>query len=100
MHGQGTKNSADGTMYVGEWKDDKMHGQGLYIYGEGEWEGDKYVGEWKDDKKNGKGIYTWADGKMYEGEWKSGLMNGQGTATNSDGIILHSGLWKDGKPVK
>ena len=28
MHGQGTYTFSDGRKYVGEWKDDKMDGQG------------------------------------------------------------------------
>jgi len=26
----------------------------------------RIMGEFKDDKKNGQGIYTWADGQRYE----------------------------------
>lgn len=41
-----------------------MHGQGTYIYGDG----DKYEGEWKDDKRHGKGTITYrgADGEVLE----------------------------------
>ena len=41
-----------GNKYVGEYKDDKMSGQGTFIY----LNGDKYVGEFRNDKKNGYGI--------------------------------------------
>ncbi|MDA0361923.1 MAG: hypothetical protein O3A45_02845 [Proteobacteria bacterium] len=34
--------------------------------------GDKYVGEWKDDKQHGQGTYTFADGGKLVGEWKDG----------------------------
>ena len=30
----------------------------------------KYVGQFKDGKKHGKGIYDYADGCKYDGEWK------------------------------
>ena len=40
----GTYTYADGDKYVGEWKDDKYHGQGTYTSPSG----GKYVGEWKD----------------------------------------------------
>ena len=31
----GTYNLADGAKYVGEWKDNKKHGQGTYTYADG-----------------------------------------------------------------
>jgi len=41
----------NGDIYVGEWQDDKKHGQGKMEYHNG----DIYVGEWQDDKINGWG---------------------------------------------
>jgi len=35
----------DGRMYIGEWKNDLQHGQGILTHPTGE----KYVGQWKDD---------------------------------------------------
>ena len=40
--------------YIGEWKDGKRHGQGIYIH----WHGDKYVGEYIDGKRQGQGTLT------------------------------------------
>jgi|TARA_B100001964_G_scaffold48863_1_gene54819 hypothetical protein len=40
-----------------------------------------YIGDFKNDKYNGQGIYTWADGKKYVGEWKNDKTYGQGTWT-------------------
>ena len=34
--------------------------------------GDKYVGEWKDNKKHGQGTFTDPSGTKYVGEWKEG----------------------------
>jgi hypothetical protein len=39
----GTVTFAGGSKYVGEWKDNKRHGQGTLTYPSG----GKYVGEWK-----------------------------------------------------
>jgi hypothetical protein len=44
---QGTFTFANGDKYVGEWKDDKQHGQGTYTFADG----GKLVGEWKDGKQ-------------------------------------------------
>jgi len=87
----------DGSKYVGEWKDDKQHGQGTYTFGPNtEWAGDKYVGEFKDDKRNGQGTYTYADGGKYVGEFKDGNSNGQGTSTYANGK-KYVGEFKDNK---
>ena len=77
----GTYTYADGDKYVGEWKDNKYHGQGTYTYADG----DKYVGEHKDGKKLGQGTYTYASGSKYVGEHKDGKKHGQGTYTFADG---------------
>jgi hypothetical protein len=55
--------------YVGDYKDNKQHGQGTATYANG----DVYVGEWKDGSENGQGTYTYADGLKYVGEWKDNL---------------------------
>ena len=34
--------------------------------------GNKYVGEWKDDKFHGQGTYTYADGTVEQGTWRDG----------------------------
>ena len=51
--------------YVGEWKDNKRHGQGTYTYADG----DKYAGEYKDDKRHGQGTYTYVNGTKDSGYW-------------------------------
>jgi hypothetical protein len=40
-------------------------------------DGGKYEGEFKDDKMNGNGVFYWADGGKYEGEYKDDKMNGK-----------------------
>ena len=95
-HGQGTYTWASGSKYVGEYKDDKRHGQGTYTWGKGKWEGDKYVGEFKDDKMRGQGTYTHADGAKYVGEYKDDKRHGQGTFTWADGR-KYVGEFKDNK---
>ena len=41
---------------------------GTYTYANG----DRYVGEYKDDKRHGQGTYTYADGRVEEGLWEKG----------------------------
>jgi len=68
----GTYTFADGDKYVGEWRDDKRHGQGTYTFASGS----KYVGEFRDSEKNGQGTYTFADGDKYVGEYRDGKSHG------------------------
>ena len=85
---------AGGQKYVGEWKDDKKHGQGTATWPDGQ----KYVGEWKDDKKHGQGTHTWPNGQKYVGEYKDDKFHGQGTATFPDGDKW-SGYYMNGEYV-
>ena len=79
----GTYTQADGSEYVGEYKDDKRNGHGTFTFA-----GEKYVGGWKDDQYHGQGTYTFADGGQFVGEHKDGDPHGEGTRTYADGSQL------------
>jgi len=91
-HGQGTYIWDEGDIYDGEWKNSKMHGQGTKTWPNG----DQYVGEFKNSVYNGQGTMTWADGRKHVGEWKDGKKHGQGTYTPASGGT-YVGQWKDDK---
>ena len=63
-----TTTYADGDKYVGEYQDNKRHGQGTYTYADG----DKYVGELQDDKYHGQGTYTSKGGTELTGFFLNG----------------------------
>ena len=91
-NGQGTQTFASGSGgYAGEWKDGKYNGQGTYTF-----KGTKYVGEFKDYKRDGQGTLTFATGEKYVGEFKNDNLHGQGTFTFRDGAV-YVGEYKDGK---
>ena len=46
-----------------------------------------YVGEWKDGKKHGQGIFTFPDGSKYVGEYKDGK-KWNGTEYDKNGRII------------
>jgi len=35
--------------------------------------GTVYDGEWKDDKEHGHGVMKYSDGHVYEGDWENGV---------------------------
>ena len=84
--------AAVSSSYVGEFKEGKRHGNGTYIY----INGDKYVGEFKDNKRHGHGTYHHTSGNKYVGEYKDGKKHGQGTVTfaNGDKFV---GTFRNGK---
>ncbi|MDH5719253.1 MAG: hypothetical protein OEZ13_01400 [Spirochaetia bacterium] len=59
---------------------------------------DKYIGELKDGLMHGKGIYTDLKNR-YVGDFIKGKFHGEGTLTSLDGLVIHSGFWKNGKPA-
>ena len=82
-HGKGRIDfcaSASGAehFYYGDWRGDKKHGTGSFVYRNG----DSYCGEWRNDVKHGKGVYRWVgDGRdeRYEGNFVHGNAHGHGT---------------------
>jgi hypothetical protein len=62
--------------------------------------GHKYVGEWKDGKQSGQGVFTFNVGSRYVGEFKDGKRNGQGTLFASNGSIIDQGIWVDNNLVR
>ena len=65
--------SPDKSSYTGNYKDDKFHGNGSYLYGDGT----RYTGEFKNGLPNGKGTYIYQDGSKYESEFKDGKGSGK-----------------------
>ncbi|KAH3722783.1 Morn repeat protein [Pelomyxa schiedti] len=64
-------NNQGGGSYVGEWKDDMFHGQGVRLWANG----DRYEGQWVRGKEHETGRKTWAcDGKSFDGAWEKGVL--------------------------
>jgi hypothetical protein len=95
-NGQGVFTFTNGSKYTGQWKDGMYDGQGTFTYANG----DKYVGQFKDNKKNGQGTFTFANGNKYVGQFQDDKYGGFGTFYNANGSINQQGLWRDNKFVQ
>ncbi|MCL2376649.1 MAG: hypothetical protein FWC76_04550 [Defluviitaleaceae bacterium] len=106
----------DGMWYSGDLVNNIRTGNGILVFGQGEWLGDWYEGEFWDGRRHGHGTYFWSNGNMHVGNWINGeatghgilywangdrhegvFVNGQrhgwGTMTYTDGTI-RSGMWE------
>ena len=84
----GPKTEFSGDKYVGQFKNEKKHGQGTYTWADGI---SKYVGQYKNDQKHGYGTFTWGpkskwSGMKYVGEILNGNMTDKGTCYQTDGV--------------
>ena len=96
----------DGTIYVGQIKNNEITGEGKYYFPTGTtYSGEllnglrhgfgrlespneeiNYEGNWKNGLKNGHGIMN-KKGSIYEGNWKDGFIDGKGKLTWKSGNI-------------
>ncbi|KAH3765251.1 hypothetical protein Pelo_2897 [Pelomyxa schiedti] len=61
--------------YIGEWKDNLFHGQGVRLWANS----DRYDGQRVQGKEHGEGTKTWSrDGSSFTGLWVRGPLRGQG----------------------
>jgi len=108
----------DGGSYEGDFYNEKAHGNGLYIFSNGDqvdgefkngipngWatmiksDGSKYIGEFYQGKFHGEGTYWYPDGIKMEGEFKNGNIDGHVTATKANGEVGYA-IFKNGEFVK
>jgi hypothetical protein len=70
--------------YEGQFLNGKKDGFGKLTYARDD-QRVYYIGEFKDDKRHGNGKLEWRDGSVYEGEFEDDLMSGNGTIVLSWG---------------
>ncbi|KAL9648380.1 hypothetical protein ABK040_010543 [Willaertia magna] len=85
----------DGTIYKGQFYDNKKHGFGEIHYPNG----DAYVGEWKFNLKHGKGEYYFAGNKSVyqQAIWENGQVK-SGQWKMCDGVIYESNNFNNQLP--
>ena len=110
------KNFDNGSVYIGEFMNNKRHGIGKMFdskrkgFYDGQWQYDKrhgwghqiepynnleYEGEFQYGKRHGQGKMEW-DGNVYVGEFKDDKRHGKGTLTTKNGVVK-SGQWINDK---
>ena len=77
--------------YHGQIKDGLRNGKGRITWTVGDSKGNIYEGEWKDNAMHGKGLYIFTNGRRYKGDWYEGDMHGQGLMKYPNGI--YTGSW-------
>eukprot|EP00434_Breviolum_minutum_P031335 symbB.v1.2.027708.t1/scaffold2863.1/size68590/11 len=83
---------ADGSRYVGEWRDDQKEGQAIE-----EWaDNSRFEGQYRAGKKHGHGTFSWPEGSSYEGEFENNEIHGQGTYFWNDGRV-YRGEWANNR---
>lgn len=92
---------ADGSEYIGEWKNGLAHGRGKRTWEEGK---NYYDGEWTGGKMHGYGKRVWSSGAVYQGcvydgEWVEGARCGPGRAVYANGETA-GGIWQYDKLVQ
>ena len=76
MDGKGILYFPNDDYYVGDFKDDKMEGFGMYVQGQSK---NYVIGQFSNNMINGLGIYHFIDkGNVYKGYFKYDKMEGYG----------------------
>jgi len=92
-HGKGICLYGDGLMYEGNWSKGKEHGKGYLMTGNRKV---IYNGDWYDGYIHGHGKYRYSNGDIYIGDWREGNRHGRGDYIFKNGT-RYSGDWKDNK---
>lgn len=105
----------DGSLYIGEWKNNKKNGKGIFYSADGDTidgtfvngkaegkivvrakQGYLFNGQFRNGKNNGYGVLHFGDQK-YEGNWENGMRSGYGVLTSKAGDTLKCN-WVDDSP--
>eukprot|EP00347_Sterkiella_histriomuscorum_P019092 403342978 len=81
-NGKGVLVRSQGTFYEGQFKQNKMHGEGVFYDCQTH---QKYSGEFKNGLKHGQGLIKYKNGDILKGSWNDGMANGVFSYTHNDG---------------
>ncbi len=86
-----TMHFSDGAKYVGQVKNDKMHGVGTVTFADGS----KYEGQFVNGYYAGQGTLYFKNGSKYVGGFLNNKRNGQGKMYNPNAGLIYDGMWKN-----
>ncbi|MEL7121884.1 MAG: caspase family protein, partial [Bacteroidota bacterium] len=92
-NGYGTCVFSNGAKYVGDFKNGKLHGKGIFYYTDG----NQYIGNWVNQLREGKGRMIFSNGDEYFGIFRSNKMEGNGKMTYANGNV-YEGMWQSDRP--
>lgn len=90
-NGTGTYLTPGGAIYVGQFLNGEIHGQGICTYADGS----RYEGQWQHRYPDGYGTKIWADGQKFSGQWQRGqpiTQNGLYQRAGQDFLSLNGTL--------
>lgn len=88
--GRGTYVYASGAKYKGQFRNGKIHGEGVLYFTNG----NKYIGRWENQYRQGKGKLIFSNGDVYKGNFVKSRFSGNGTMEFKDGD-KYVGNWKN-----
>lgn len=80
----------NGIHYIGQLKENKLHGLGTCLYPNG----DKYEGDYIEGARFGEGSIVFNNKTTYGGDWEDGMPDGKGKMITED--TSYDGDWEDG----
>ena len=93
-NGVGMYRWPDGTIYYGEWKNDNMEGYCQILYADDR----RYEGQILNNVKNGYGEFTWKKTRKYFGNYVNDLKDGFGIYVfDIKSFQIYIGFWHKGK---
>ena len=93
--GKGIETYADGSKYIGDFKENMKNGEGELIIILENGQKNVYQGKFKEDLIWGKGIYKYYDNKEYIGEWENSEISGYGVLIDEN--VRHIGYFEHDK---
>lgn len=93
-HGDGKLELRAGEIFEGQWVAGRLHGEGVHL----DAAGNRYAGTFENGVPHGRGRLALANGSIYEGEFRNGLRDGEGRMRLPGGTDYAS-RWKEGVEI-